>query len=488
VEFWSPSVEALFGYAASEMPDEAAWYRLAYPDPAYRQRVLAAWEERVAEAQRTGRPLRPLEVEVRCKDGSRKTVEIAGSFADDRLLVLFIDLTARREAEVQREALHEAVARSQRMESVGRLAGGVAHDLNNLLSPILGYADLLLADAPRGSQQAQDLAELRGAAERARDLTRQLLAFGRRQVLVARPTDLRELVCGMVRLLRRTIPEDVRIDLDVSPALGLVRADPVQLEQVLMNLAVNAQDAMPGGGRLLFRLAEVAVTGHHPDRRRGVLPGRWAMLEVKDSGAGMAPEVLEHVFEPFFTTKSNGERSGLGLAIVDGVLTQHGGHVVVDSAPGQGTAFRIYLPLIDGGDAAPGPEHAAAGGEGTILLAEDESGVRAVTARMLERLGYRVLAAGDAGACERMITAERGPIDLLLTDVVMPDVNGPQLHERLSALQPGLRVLYMSGYAAEVVSGRGILDQGVPILQKPFTSAALGTAVRCALAAPAGPR
>ncbi len=407
-------------------------------------------------------------------------------------LILAAVLEERRRAEAQREELREQLARAQRMESVGRLAGGVAHDLNNMLAPILALTDLMLRDAPAGTSQAEDLADVKRAAERARDLTRQLLAFGRKQVLALREVDLRELLAELERLLRRTIREDVRIDLRLPPRLGLVRADPGHLEQVIMNLAVNAQQAMPQGGQLTIEAADATLAA---GQARGVPAGDWVALSVSDTGAGMAAEVLERVFEPFYTTKREGEGTGLGLAIVHGVVSQHGGHVVAESQPGRGATFRIYLPQVPAGRPALTPAPAAAlppRPGATVLVAEDEDVVRHAVVRLLERMGCRVLEARDAAACRRLAAEAGGAIDLLVTDVVMPDMNGRRLHQLLEEVQPGLKVLFMSGYAGDVLSQRGVLEDGLEYLQKPFTLEALEAAVWRALARrhlsrPAGP-
>jgi len=484
IEFWSARAQQVFGWTWAELPTLADWFRLAYPDPAYREALWRQWQAKLEEARRTGGDIQFGEIDVATKGGAVLKVELLSRFAGDRLVAVFSDLTARRRAQAQREELRQQLAQAQRMESVGRLAGGVAHDFNNLLSPILGLTDLLLEEAAPGSRQAGDLAEVKQAAERARDLTRQLLAFGRKQVLTLQVLDLRQALVGFERLLRRTIREDVRIELRLPEALGRVRADAGHVEQVVMNLAVNAQQAMPQGGLLVIEAADASL---REGEVRGVPAGRWVALTVSDTGSGMPPEVLERVFEPFFTTRPEGEGSGLGLSIVHGIVSQHGGHVVAESQPGRGTTFRIFLPRAEGAPEVgmpPPAGHAPVRPGTTILVAEDEEVVRHSVVRMLERVGCRVLAAGDAAGCRRLAAQAGGAIDLLVTDVVMPDLNGRQLHQELLRIQPGLRVLFMSGYAGEVVSQRGVLEEGLEFIQKPFTLEALEAAVRRAL----GPR
>jgi PAS domain S-box-containing protein len=483
IEFRNRRFLELFGWTSADVPDVVTWFRRAYPDPAYRAEMAMAWEQSSVEARRTGGDVAVPGVRITCKDGAVRDIDLIGTFLGDRVVLLFVDLTERRRAEAQRQELQAQLAQAQRIESIGRLAGGVAHDLNNLLSPVLSFADLLLEEAAPASQQAEDLGQIKRAAERARDLTRQLLALGRKQVLDIRTLDLRTELARFERLLRLALREDVRLVQRIPATLGPVRADPGQLEQVVMNLAVNAQQAMPGGGVVTLELADVQVDEERRPRPE-VAPGAWVRLSVSDTGAGMDQAVLERVFEPFFTTRKMGEGTGLGLSIVHGIVSQHRGHVFATSTPGQGSTFHVFLPRATAGETpsprppAPAPARV---GSGTILLAEDEEGVRSVAVRVLERIGYRVLAAPDATRCLALAAAEPGRIDLLLTDVVMPDLDGRRLHERLSELRPGLPVIYMSGYAGEVVTHHGVLEWGGAFIQKPFTAEQLAVTVRRAL-------
>ncbi|MBN9522390.1 response regulator [bacterium] len=381
-----------------------------------------------------------------------------------------------------RDELHQA----QKMEAVGQLAGGVAHDFNNLLTVINGYADLLLQGLPPGDPARELLGEIHKAGERSAGLTRQLLAFSRQQVLAPRVLDLNAVVADTASLLRRVIGEDVK--LATAPGRGLwpVKADPGQVEQVLLNLAVNARDAMPTGGRLTIETADVELDESYAAGRPDARPGPHVLLAVSDTGHGMPPEVLARIFEPFFTTKGVGKGTGLGLATVYGIVKQSGGHVGVYSEVGVGTTFKVYLPRAEsgpGGGTAPPRPPAPPRGTETVLVVEDEDAVRALTRHVLRHAGYVVVEAADAGAAAR--AAEGREIDLLVTDVVMPGLGGRELAERLRASRPGLKVLYLSGYTDDAVVRHGVLHERVHFLQKPFTPAALAWKVREALDAPA---
>jgi signal transduction histidine kinase/ActR/RegA family two-component response regulator len=385
-----------------------------------------------------------------------------------------------REREQAAAAVAAAQARraeARRLEAVGELAGGFAHDVNNLLSPILGHAEMALQDVPPGSVIAQDLEQIGLAARRARDLTRRLLAFSRRSVLARRPVDLSELVLGLEVMLRQLVGERVALQIAAAPGLPAVMADTAELEVALVNLAVNARDAMPDGGTLRVLTGAATLTAPRED-----LPaGRYVTLEVADTGTGMDADTLERIFDPFFTTKPDGKGNGLGLASVQGAVRQHGGAISVRSAPGQGSSFTVLLPACDAA-----PEHLGAGpgeaprGTETVLVAEDDAGVRQFVTAALRGLGYQVLEAEDGEAALRASAAHPGPVHLLLSDAVMPRLSGRELWERLRARRPGARVVFMSGYTSEVFR----LDvAGAPrdVLAKPFTPAELARAIRRAL-------
>jgi len=385
---------------------------------------------------------------------------------------------ALAEASVRRERLQlqQDLARAQKLEAIGRLAGGVAHDFNNVLTAILGSAELLMMDTPPGEHAREEVEIIRDAAVRAQDLIRQLLAFSARQVLQPVVLDLNDLIRDLGRMLRRLIGEDLTLDTDLAGDLGAVRADPGQVEQVLVNLAVNARDAMPDGGRLAIRTENVDVTDG------GDLPaGPYALIEVTDTGTGMDAPTLARVFEPFFTTKERGKGTGLGLASVYGIVRQSGGHIAVTSTPGVGTSFRIHLPRVDApvdtSRAARVVSVPAAGTE-TLLVAEDEQMVRVLIRKVLEQAGYTVLLASGGAEALQLAARHAGPIQMLVTDVVMPGMNGRELARRLLELRPDTKVLYLSGYADDAVERHGVLDPGTAFMQKPFSPGALASRVR----------
>ena len=385
-----------------------------------------------------------------------------------------------------RRRLQEQFQSAQRLESVGRLAGGIAHDFNNLLTVILGCTSALERDVAMGARAGvEEIHELRTAAERAADLTRQLLAFARRQVIAPVALDLNEVVRGSERLLRRLLGED--IELLVRPQAGLwrVKADAGQLEQVILNLAVNARDAMPDGGTLVIETSNAAATDLPPTQRSASDPGPVVCLVVRDTGTGMPPAVREHLFEPFFTTKEVGTGTGLGLATVHGIVNQLGGRIHVESGTGLGTTFTLLFPQTLEAPARvrdPAPRRIAGGrASGTVLVVEDDPMVRGVTVRSLRAEGYRVLVAANGGEALALQAEELATLDLLVTDMVMPGLDGRQVAEAMRRRRPGLRVLFVSGYSADVVAERGLLEPGIGLLEKPFTPEALAARVRAIL-------
>ncbi|MCL5942961.1 MAG: PAS domain S-box protein [Actinobacteria bacterium] len=380
----------------------------------------------------------------------------------------------------ERRRLEEQLRQAQKMEAVGRLAGGVAHDFNNMLSVILGYTNEVLERLEPTGPIYDDLLEVRAAAERSANLTRQLLAFSRRQPVEPKVIDLKERLQAMEGMLRRTLGEDIAVFLDVAPDLWPVRLDPAQFDQVVANLAVNARDAMPEGGRLLLQAGNVTVGVSERTGAGGLPAGEYVVLAVADDGEGMDQETRDHAFEPFFTTKHETGGTGLGLATVYGIVRQNDGFVGVESAPGEGTTITIHFPRWCGGQPQPEPPRAVAvsAGHETVLLVEDERQVRRLAQTILERLGYTVLAVGRPEEALHLGASHPGDIDLLLTDVVMPGMNGQELAVRVKDLRPGLRVLYMSGYPAKAITHRGILDEGVSFLEKPFTPEGLARKVR----------
>jgi PAS domain S-box-containing protein len=413
---------------------------------------------------------------------------ILRAFADHAAIAL---TNARLYREIQqdlieRKRLEAQLIWSQKMEAIGRLAGGVAHDFNNHLTAIGGYAELLLLSLDANDPRRGDVAQICRAADRSATLTRQLLAFSRKQIIQPQIVDLNELIATMERMLRRLIGEDVTLVTALHPATYRVRVDPGQIEQVLMNLTINARDAMPRGGRLLIETAALEVGEGGQCQGVGLVPGPYALLSVSDDGVGMDAGMLSHLFEPFFTTKEYGKGTGLGLAMVYGIVKQSNGYIFAESEPGRGTRFSIYLPSAgEAARPAERPDDTAAlySGKGTILLVEDDTGVRAFARRVLEQSGYHVLAAADGDQALPVAQAYPAAIHLLLTDVVMPGaLGGRALAVRLAAGRPDMRVLYMSGYPDDAIVHRGVLEEGIDLLHKPFTAATLAIAVRDILA------
>ena len=419
------------------------------------------------------------------KDGeafwAEATVQPTPIGGEGRVLAVVRDVTARRRAAEENERLQAQLLHAQKMESVGRLAGGIAHDFNNMLTVILGEAELIREASVPGSAGRESADEISRAAFRSREVTRQLLAFSRKQVSAPRAVDLNALASEMRQALARLIGEDVELVLATAPGLWPVRLDPAQLDQVLVNLVVNARDAMPAGGRITIETANVGVSDRRGPELAGIPAGQYVLLAVRDDGTGMDEATLSHVFEPFFTTKRAGQGTGLGLATVYGIVTQNGGFVRVDSAPGRGSTFRIYLPRTEGlpvreAELARTPGDA---GRGRILLVEDEALVRATAGKMLESLGYEVTAVASPAEALALCLRPDVVIDLLLTDVVMPEMKGTELRQHLEAIRPGLRTVYMSGYTSDAPMGGESFGAG--FVQKPFSAAELAREIRRAL-------
>ena len=389
------------------------------------------------------------------------------------------DVTDLRRAEAERDRLRSNLHQASKLEAIGQLAGGVAHDFNNLLTVIIGCAELLKEDAVRGQAPSTEVVEdITFAAGRARMLTRQLLTFARKQDISLVSLDVNETVRGTEKLLRRLVGTNVALRLELQPDIGLARFDPGQLEQVVVNLSVNARDAMPAGGTLTIETSKVeAPCGAAP-------PGPWIRLSVRDTGVGLSPEAREHLFEPFFTTKPRGKGTGLGLATVHGIVLQCGGEIRVESEPGQGSAFHVFLPRASESAEPPSPRVDQVAGSEQVLVVEDDPQVREVTQGILRRAGYGVLAASSGDEALALDASVLAPVRLLVTDVVMPGLDGRATAEALCRRHPSLRVLYVSGYARDVIGQRGALDTGVQFLPKPFTAAMLLGRVRAILDAP----
>ncbi|MBN1610631.1 MAG: response regulator [Polyangiaceae bacterium] len=447
------------------------------------------WQGRIREVStacaRHGTPFDE-ELEILTSTGRRRWVRITGEAIREasgsirKVQGAFQDISDRKHAESEQEQLQSQLLQAQKLESIGRLAGGVAHDFNNLLSVVLSYAGFALDAVREGDPLRDDLAEIKKAGKRAAALTRQLLAFSRKQLLQPETLSLNSVITGIESMLRRLLGEDVAVEVRLDAPLGSVMADPGQLEQVIMNLAVNARDAMPQGGKLTIETSDVDVDDAYAEQHVGARPGPFVMLSVTDTGTGMEARVREHVFEPFFTTKEAGKGTGLGLSTVYGIVQQSGGSIWLYSEPGRGTTFKILLPRID----APAPEskresvRAMARGTETVLVVEDEDAVRRIAERILRGAGYRVLSASGGGDALLLCEKHRGAVDLLLTDVVMPQMSGPDLAARLTKLCPKLAVLYMSGYPDSAADHDAVLSAGRHLVGKPFAAAELTRKVR----------
>ena len=471
VRYASPSVLPLLGYGAEELVGRHI-FDLVHPDDV--EPAMRVFAEGVATRQGG----RLLGLQVRHKDGTYRSLEAIGRYLLDDPVVRGVVINARDVTE--RRSLERQLLQAQKMEAVGRLAGGIAHDFNNVLTAIFGYVDLLLDGLPTLSPLRPDIEEIRRAAERAAGLTRQLLAFSRKQVLQTRTLDLNELLTDIDKLLRRLLGEDIDIVTKLDPRLGAVRADWGQLEQVVVNLAVNARDAMPGGGRLTIETRNAELDEAYTRQHVPVRPGRYVMFALSDTGTGMSPETMAHMFEPFFTTKEAGKGTGLGLATVYGIVKQSGGYVWCYSELGHGTTFTVYLPRVDE-PVDPLPVRVAARstrGSETVLVVEDEPGLRALTRRLLEKHGYTVLEAATADAAAALARDYPGPIHLLLADVVLPGGSGRALADALLSQRAGVRVLFMSGYTEDAIVHRGVLASNTPFLHKPFSADTLTAKVR----------
>jgi two-component system, cell cycle sensor histidine kinase and response regulator CckA len=470
VLLWNAAAERTFGWSEEEAvgsPLPIVPPRSQAEFDGLRQRVLS------------GEAITGVERERIRKDGSSVLVSISAAPIHDAsgtavgIMAVILDVT-------ERHRLEEQIRQMQKMEAVGRLAGGIAHDFNNLLTAITGYAEIAAQRLEEGPR-LRAVEQIRAAADRAAELTRQLLAFSRKQILRPRRIDLNDVLEGMDGMLRRILGEDIEIRTLLEPDLPPVVADPGQLEQVVMNLSVNARDAMPAGGRLMLETARVELDASYADRHAEARTGPYVMLAVTDSGSGMPPEVVEHLFEPFFTTKPVGKGTGLGLSTVYGIVKQSGGNIWVYSEPDRGTTFKVYLPAAAGA-AEPLPARpdvpGARGGAETILLAEDDPSVRGILCEALQVRGYRVLEAASAEEALELARTHDGPIHLLVTDVVMPRIGGRELARTLEPMRPGIQVLYISGYTSNAIVHQGMLDPGIHFLQKPFTPDALGKKVR----------
>ncbi len=480
-QYINPKFKELFGYDLNDIPDGRTWFKRAYPDPAYRHQVITTWLEDL-RSLKTGERV-PRIFKARCKDGSEKIINfISVQLESGENLLTCEDITDLKNAEQALRQTEEQLRHSQKMEAIGKLAGGIAHDFNNLLTVIKGYAELSCLGLNQDHPLRENLEEIRKASERASNLTRQLLAFGRRQILDFKVINLNTLLKDLDKMLHRILGEDIELAYHLIQSVGKVKTDPGQIEQVILNLAVNARDAMPSGGKLTIETSNVYLSEAYARTHMEVTPGNYVMLSVSDNGPGMTSEVRERIFEPFFTTKEKGKGTGLGLSTVYGIVKQSGGHINVYSEPGIGTTFKIYLPRVEEEE-----DHlqrktldiSLPTGDETILLAEDEQSVRELGARILRDRGYQVYEARNGQ--EALAIVERYPevkFHLLLTDVVMPGMSGKELADRLMLSIPHLKALFISGYTDNAIVHHGVLMEGIDFLQKPFTYEGLARKVR----------
>jgi two-component system cell cycle sensor histidine kinase/response regulator CckA len=480
---WSPSAERVFGYSREEAIGRAASFIVP---PALREHVDRIGQELLTRGGGTRSTNDNL-----TKDGRTISCEWYNTpLVDDAGKVLGVASLVQDVTE--RVALEEQLRQSQKMEAIGRLAGGVAHDFNNLLTVILGYSQILADGLPAGNRLADANTQIRSAADRAAGITRQLLAFSRKQVLSPRVIDLNDVLLNLDTMLRRLIGEDVEVLTVPGRNLGTVRADPGQIEQVLLNLALNSRDAMPAGGKITLETENMELDEAYAREHPPLQPGRYVMLAVSDTGTGMSPETQAHIFEPFFTTKEVGKGTGLGLSMVYGIIKQSGGYIWVYSEPDRGTTFKIYLPRIDQlAEGIAGAEKRTGSiqrGTETILLVEDDNQLRALISSVLAHCGYKVLAASGTQEGLTLCRANHREIQLLVTDVIMPGMNGRQLAEQVKLISPRTRVLYISGYTSNAIVHYGVLDTGLWFLPKPFSLSALVAKVREVLDAPQGER
>ena len=470
----------ILGYSTEEMLQKAR-EDITHPDD------LEAESEYVQRVVAGERPAPFADLRFLHKDGSVVWVDLTVSVVREvqdgpgYFIAVVEDATSRKNAEQERAGLESQLLHSQKMESVGRLAGGVAHDFNNILLAIIGHAELALAWVEPGQPLHSDLQEILKSGHRATELTRQLLAFARKQAASPKVVDLNDKVTNTLAMIRRLIGENIHLAWVPGVNLWPVKIDPVQIDQVLANLCVNARDAVDGIGEITIETSNVSFDDAFCAGQTGYLPGQYIQLAVSDDGVGMEEEVLESVFEPFFTTKGQGKGTGLGLATVYGIVTQNGGFISVRSAPGTGTSFELYLPRYQGeseeGVAEASPQNGLGGPE-TILLVEDEASILELCRRKLTGLGYNVLAAASPGEAIRLSEGHVGEIDLLVTDVVLPEMNGRELCTRLLVKRPSLKRLFMSGHTADVIVHHGVVEEGVNFLQKPFTLQGFSAKVR----------
>lgn len=464
----------MFGYTLKEIPTGREWFKKAYPDNEYRNKAISAWIATVKETK-TGQTS-ILIYTVTCKDGSKKVIQFLPVKMDTgEQIVIYEDVTAQGKLKAQ-------LIQSQKMEAIGRLAGGVAHDFNNIITVINNLAQLALMTLKQADPLRKDLEEIKKAGDRAASLTCQLLAFSRKQVLQPRVLDLNGVIIDMNDMINRLIGEDVEMKTILASELGRIKADQGQIEQVIMNLVINARDAMAGAGKITIETARIYLDETYACEHGVELkPGPHVMLRISDTGIGMDTKIKSHIFEPFFTTKEKRGGTGLGLSTIYGIVKQTGGWIWVYSEPEHGTTFKVYLPEIvskaEPGKRVPAPFKVLDGSE-TVLVVEDDKTILNLVRKILKMYGYNVLEAQDGEDALKVSEAHEDPIHLMLTDVVMPGMNGRELAERIRLLYPNTKVLFMSGYTDDAISHLGVLEPGMEFIEKPFSPESLALKVR----------
>ena len=463
-KYLNPKHVEMFGYATEDCPTRDEWMNLVFPDSEYRRYAISEFENDLEEILSTKKSISKT-FNIACKDGAIKTVHF-------RLMVLpNNDHVVLSEDVSQQLRLEEQMAQAQKMEAVGTLAGGVAHDFNNLLQAIQGYSQLLLIDKPADNLETNKLKEIIKASERASELTKQLLTFSRKVESKLRPTNINQVVTQVNKLLNRTIPKMIRIELKLDPHLSTINADPVQMEQVMMNMAINARDAMPDGGRLTFATANIFLGEAFCSDHIGLIPGEYVVLEMSDTGHGLDKDTMEHIFEPFFTTKGLGKGTGLGLSMAYGIISNHRGYVECDSAPGEGTAFKIYLPTIKKNFESKEEvieENMPPGGKETILLVDDEQLLREIGTAILTRFGYQVLTCPDGESALELYQEKQSEIALIILDLIMPGMGGKRCLDELLNVDPNVRIVVSSGYSEDKASSEDVESMAKGFIKKPY--------------------
>lgn len=475
------SLVKTMGYTADDMPTlEHAWEH-AFTDNDLKNEITSKWRASLENAIKDHSDIESIECPVRCKNGSFRDMIVSTKLIGDSIIISFFDITERKQAEAEREVLQSQLYQSQKMEAIGVFAGGIAHDFNNMLGAILGYSELMLSKLDASNPFREFLNSILDAAQRSAKLTRQLLAFSRQEMISPVIFDLNEAVEAILKMIRRLIGENIELIWLPGEMPGMVRMDPTQLDQILVNLCVNARDAIKDTGRVTIETNTVVIDDQHGEGHAELLPGAYVILAVKDDGCGIDTKTLSHIFEPFFTTKALGKGTGMGLATIYGIVNQNNGAINVYSELEKGTTFTIYIPRHAAEKTPEKQERMAdlpkSRGE-TLLIVEDDPMLLGMSMLMMQKLGYSALTASTPGEAVRIVEEDHAEIHLLITDVIMPEMNGRDLVNRLQKFQPGIKHLFMSGYTADVIAHQGVLNEGVNFIQKPFSLKTMALKIR----------